>query len=81
MMKKGKIDLTTGAMQGQLKLILDQNHDLSSEQRYSIMGAIEALSFLSKLAPGLKKAVKEYGNGKKSLRRDYPAVANANGRG
>ena len=56
----GKISLTVGEMQGCLRQIMEAGHDLSSEQRYALMGAIETMEFLKRLSPGLKKAMEEH---------------------
>ena len=57
----GKLDMTTGAIQGSLRQILEDDRQLlSAEQRYSLMAAMESIEFLKRLSPGLKKAIEEH---------------------
>ena len=62
-MNKGKLGLTVGEIQGHLRCLL-KSEDLSTEQRYSIVAAVESMDFIRLLSPGLKKAMKERKNGK-----------------
>jgi len=60
----GKINLTVGEMQGNLRQLLESDINLSPEQRYSLVAAIETIDFLKKISPGLRKALGEHGSGK-----------------
>jgi hypothetical protein len=62
-MRNGKIELTVGEIQGNLRQVLEDGNNLTAEQRYSLMAAIESMDFLRRLSPGLKKAMEELKNG------------------
>lgn len=61
----GTLDMTVGEIQGSLRQILEDKRMsplLSSEQRYSLVAAMESMEFLKRLSPGLKKVMEEHRN-------------------
>jgi hypothetical protein len=59
-----KVNLSVGEIQGHLRQMHELRKDLTPEERYALMAAVEAMDFLKTLSPGLRKAVQE---GKKLL--------------
>jgi len=53
------MNLSTGEVQGHLRQLLETRKDLTSEERYSVMAAVEAMGFIKLIAPGLGKAMAE----------------------
>lgn len=56
-MTQGAINLTIGEIQAHLRKLLESEVDLTPEQRYSLVAAIEAMGFIKKVAPGLQKVL------------------------
>jgi len=54
----GKFRPSVSEVQGHLRH-MHQTMDLTAEQRYSLMAAIETIEFLKMLSPGLRRAVEE----------------------
>ena len=54
----GKIDMTVGEIQGHLQQL--RKTEVTTEQRYALMAAIQTMSFMQKLSPGLRKAVEQH---------------------
>jgi len=54
-----KLSLTINETKGHLRQLLETREDLTAEQRYSVMAAIETMGFMQKLSPGLRKVVDE----------------------
>lgn len=54
-----QLNLGVGEIQGHLRQLMEIRKDLTPEERYSLMSAIEAMEFLKTLSPGLRKAVEE----------------------
>jgi hypothetical protein len=54
-----KLNLSVGEVQGHLRQLHEKRDDLSPEERYSLMAAVEAMEFLRTLSPGLRKAVEQ----------------------
>lgn len=57
--KSKKMNLTLGEIQGCLRQVLQDDHPLSAEQRYSLMATVELVEFMKKISPGLGEAVKQ----------------------
>ncbi len=68
----GKINLTVGQIQGNLRQIMETFDTLTPEQRYSLKSAIETMSFLHRMSPGLQKVVSE-------MQTKMPSNGHANG--
>lgn len=54
----GKINLTVGEVQGHLRQ-MSTKYELTPEERYSLMAAIESMDIIRQLAPGISKAMKK----------------------